>query len=415
VKIVDVVFGVGRTGFFVDDQAAIRAGAAHDGFDYVGTPVTPGFTKIREPGESLSIMLLLDDGAVAFGDCATVQYAGVGGREPVFHARQTADALERHLSPHLRGLSLENFRSLAERCDALIIDGQPLHVAVRYGLSQALLDAVAHARGVTMAEVVVEEYGTSEPLVPVPMFVQSGDDRYTNVEKMIAKEVEVLPHGLINNVATKFGSEGELFLEYVAWVRQRIVELRRSDQYAPTLHFDLYGTAGEAFGGSVTAVADFLVRVEEVAAPFALRVEHPIDAGSRAGQIATMAALRNSLRERGSAVQLVADEWCNTVDDIREFVAAGSADVIHVKTPDLGGVHNTIEALLHVKRAGLLAYCGGTCNETDRSAQVSAHLAMACGAAQVLAKPGMGVDEGLMIVGNEMARVTALARARSRR
>jgi methylaspartate ammonia-lyase len=37
---------------------------------------------------------------------------------------------------------------------------------------------------------------------------------------------------------------------------------------------------------------------------------------------------------------------------------------------------------------------------------------MACGAAQVLAKPGMGVDEGMMIVGNEMSRVAALAGAR---
>jgi len=33
---------------------------------------------------------------------------------------------------------------------------------------------------------------------------------------------------------------------------------------------------------------------------------------------------------------------------------------------------------------------------------------MACGAIQVLAKPGMGVDEGMMIVGNEMARTAAL-------
>jgi methylaspartate ammonia-lyase len=62
--------------------------------------------------------------------------------------------------------------------------------------------------------------------------------------------------------------------------------------------------------------------------------------------------------------------------------------------------------------AGLAAFCGGTCNETDRSAQVTAHVAMACQATQVLAKPGMGVDEGLMIVANEMARTAALVRAR---
>ncbi|MCW2940406.1 MAG: methylaspartate ammonia-lyase, partial [Actinomycetia bacterium] len=43
-----------RTGFFADDQAAIRAGAEHDGFGYAGTPITHGFTTIRQAGEALS-------------------------------------------------------------------------------------------------------------------------------------------------------------------------------------------------------------------------------------------------------------------------------------------------------------------------------------------------------------------------
>jgi methylaspartate ammonia-lyase len=97
------------------------------------------------------------------------------------------------------------------------------------------------------------------------------------------------------------------------------------------------------------------------------------------------------------------------------FTDAQAADVIHVKTPDLGGVNNTIEALLYVHSHGLATYCGGTCNETDVSARACTHIAMACGADQLLAKPGMGVDEGLMLVGNEMARVTALAQARALR
>ena len=37
---------------------------------------------------------------------------------------------------------------------------------------------------------------------------------------------------------------------------------------------------------------------------------------------------------------------------------------------------------------------------------------MACGATQILAKPGMGVDEGIMIVNNEMNRVLALSSRR---
>ena len=84
-----------------------------------------------------------------------------------------------------------------------------------------------------------------------------------------------------------------------------------------------------------------------------------------------------------------------------------------MKTPDLGGIGNTVEALLLVRESGLAAYCGGSCNDTDVSARVCAHVAMACAADQVLARPGMGLDEGVMIVRNEMRRTAALAAAHS--
>jgi methylaspartate ammonia-lyase len=412
--IADVLSVPVRSGFFSDDQAAIRAGAVHDGFIYRGRPATAGFRSIRQPGEAVSVLLLLDDGQIAHGDCAAVQYSGVGGRAPVFLAGPALDAIERHVAPLLRGRELTTFRDVAREMDRLTVDGAPLHAAIRYGVTQALLDAVARRRGVTMAEVVRDEYATGTPLRPVPIFVQSGDDRRDNVDKMVLKEADVLPHGLINEVATKLGRDGELLLEYVAWVRDRIIELRTSPGYSPRLYFDVYGTIGAAFGGDVGRVAEYLARLGDVAKPFSVCVEHVIDAGSRSEQIRISAALRTALRGCGSDVQIAVDEWCNTLEDIELFVSARAADVIHVKTPDLGGVNNAIEALLLVARSGLSAYCGGSCNETDRSAQVSAHIAMACGAAQVLAKPGMGVDEGMMIVGNEMTRVAALVAARER-
>jgi methylaspartate ammonia-lyase len=412
--IADVVSVPIRSGFFADDQAAIRAGATHDGFTYSGRPVTAGFRTIRQPGEAVSLLLLLDDGQIAHGDCAAVQYSGVGGRGSAFLAGPAVDAIEHHVAPVLRGRELTTFRDFAREVDTLAVDGEPLHAAVRYGVTQALLDAVARMRGVTMAEVVRDEYATGIPIRPVPMFVQSGDDRRDNVDKMVLKEADVLPHGLINEVETKLGRGGELLLAYVAWVRDRIIKLRRHPEYSPRLHFDVYGTIGLAFDGDLERVAAYFTQLGDAAKPFTVCVEHVIDAGSRSEQIRVSAALRTALRARGSDVRIAVDEWCNTLEDVELFVSARAADVIHVKTPDLGGVNNTIEALLLVARSGLSAYCGGSCNETDRSAQVSAHIAMACGAAQVLAKPGMGVDEGMMIVGNEMARVAALVAARER-
>jgi methylaspartate ammonia-lyase len=288
----------------------------------------------------------------------------------------------------------------------------PLHTAIRYGVSQAVLAVAARSARRTMAEVVRDEYGTGAPLVPVPLYAQSGDERRVNAEKMVLKGVDVLPHGLFNSPAA-LGPDGEGLADYLRWLVATIGRLRPDGDYRPRLHVDTYGTPGLAFGGDVRAVAGYLARLGELCAPFDLAVEHPIDAGSRDGQLAVLAALRAELARLGSGVRVVVDEWCNTLDDVRAFVAAGAADVIHVKTPDLGGIHNTAEALLLVKQQGLAAYCGGTCNETDRSAVVCTHIAMACEADQVLARPGMGVDEGLMIVGNEMARVAALAARRA--
>jgi methylaspartate ammonia-lyase len=76
---------------------------------------------------------------------------------------------------------------------------------------------------------------------------------------------------------------------------------------------------------------------------------------------------------------------------------------------DLGGINNIIDSILYCKQNGVGAYCGGSSNETEISARITTLIAIACGADQCLAKPGMGVDEGFMIVNNEMNRVLVLS------
>ncbi|TJW99970.1 MAG: methylaspartate ammonia-lyase, partial [Mesorhizobium sp.] len=54
------------------------------------------------------------------------------------------------------------------------------------------------------------------------------------------------------------------------------------------------------------------------------------------------------------------------------------------------------------------AYVGGSCSETDLSARATVHISVATQADMMLAKPGMGIDEGLSIVGNEQNRLLAM-------
>ena len=413
-KILDVVCSQGRTGFYFDDQRAIKKGAGHDGVFYVGEPVTEGFTAVRQAGESISVMLILEDGQIAYGNCAAVQYSGAGGRDPLFLAKDFIPLIDKYIKPQLVGKEADNFRQLAADMEAITIDGKRLHTAIRYGVSQALLDAVAKATGRLMCEVVADEYGCTVSDKPVPIFTQSGDDRYDNSDKMIIKGAQVLPHALINNVHDKLGEHGEKLAEYVTWLRNRILEHRQNPDYAPVLHIDCYGTIGQVFGNNnYKDMADYIEELGRLAKPFHLRIEGPMDCDcDRETQIEALAGLTAELDKRGCDVELVADEWCNTLEDIKLFADAKAGHMVQIKTPDLGGVNNTIEAVLYCKQKGIGAYQGGTCNETDRSAQVCVNCAMATQPDQILAKPGMGVDEGYMIVYNEMQRILALRAAK---
>jgi len=413
-KIIDVVCSKGRTGFYFDDQRAIKGGAGHDGVFYTGAPVTEGFTSVRQAGESISVMLILEDGQIAYGDCAAVQYSGAGGRDPLFLAKDFIPLIDKHIKPQLVGKEADDFRALTGMMEAIEVEGKRLHTAIRYGVSQALLDAVAKATGRLMCEVVADEYGCTVSDTPIPIFTQSGDDRYSNVDKMIIKGAQVLPHALINNVQEKLGEKGEKLAEYVAWLRDRILQHRTDDAYLPVLHIDCYGTIGQVFGNhNYVAMADYIEELGRIAKPLHLRIEGPMDCDStREAQIEALSGLTRELDARGCDVELVADEWCNTLEDIKLFADAKAGHMVQIKTPDLGGVNNTIEAVLYCKEKGIGAYQGGTCNETDRSAQVCVNCAMATQPVQILAKPGMGVDEGFMIVYNEMERILALRAAK---
>jgi methylaspartate ammonia-lyase len=98
-KITDVICAPGKTGFFFDDQKAIKSGAMSDGAYYRGSPMTEGFSAVRQAGESIAVLFVLENGAVAHGDCAAVQYSGAGGRDPLFLANDFIPLIKENIGP----------------------------------------------------------------------------------------------------------------------------------------------------------------------------------------------------------------------------------------------------------------------------------------------------------------------------
>jgi len=410
-RIKRVLCAAGLTGFYMDDKEAIREGAKSDGFIYRGVPRTPGFDTIRQSGEAVSVIFVLENGDISYGDCAVAQYAASGGREVPVRAKDLIRIIERDVVPYFEGKDITNFRQTAEEFDRMLINGERLPASVRYGVTQAILETVARERRLTMAEVIADEYGLELELKPVRINAQSGDDRYNNVDKMILKQVGMMPHGLINNVEEKLGRNGEIFLEWIAWVKNRILDIGAKD-YRPVLRYDVYGCIGKAFNNDLDKVTEYLLQVERICRPFEVFIEMPVDMKSNEEQLKAMKYLRRKLDEAGSGLKLIIDEYANTLEEIKQWVDEKGADMVQVKTIDLGGINNVVEAVLYCKKNGVLAYQGGTCNETDKSARVCVHLAIATQPFAMAGKPGMGVDEGVMIVNNEQERLLTILRAK---
>jgi methylaspartate ammonia-lyase len=434
--------------YYYDDLTALQARPTPLAERYTATAVTPGFRAVREVAEAVSVGLVLDTGQVAWGDCVAVEFSGKAGRDPLFRSAAGRRTIERTVAPALQGREITSFRELAATVEcltesvtttrpapssstehgsrgmtrrdlltaparALHSTWQPgteqttvdrrLHTAVRFGVSQALLEAVALARGSTMVEVICAEWSLPLPRDPVPIHAQSGADRYANADKMIVRRVSSLPHGLVDNIPEQLGQDGALLNRYARWLRQRVVDLGGPD-YRPTIHLDVHGALGHIYENNLGRVLGALHTLEQAVSPYPLRVECPVLLDSREAQIEAMKELREYVRFRKMGVQLVADEWANTLDDIQAFAEAQAAHMIQIKMPDLGGVHHSVQAVLACQAAGVGAFLGGSCAETDRSARVAVHVALATRPDIIMAKPGMGVDEAISLVQNEMAR-----------
>lgn len=389
-------------GFYTDLEAVRQGAAKPDGLMYPGKPITPGFRSVRQVAGGVAILLVLEDGEVAHGDGIGVLYSGRMGRDSLLIPSEQIERFHREVAPLLEGRELTGFRALAEEFDRLEIDGRRLHTALRYGLTQALLDAVARAQRRTMAEVVAEEWGLPWPDAIVPLNLQTASDPYNGVDRIILLRGPFIHTGSLYNL--------DLFRaqpEYVTWLRDRLNRYG-SEAYRPTLHLDCYGHVGLGFDHDIGRMTDYLARLESIAAPYPLLIEDPVNMGEKRLQIEVMAALRASVRAAGLKTQLMVDELCPRLEDHQEFVAAGAADYQKIKSPDLGGLTNTIDGVLFLKRSGVGAYLGGSASETVRAAQIKVHLGMATRPDQMLASPGMGVNEAYSLAYCEMQRVRAL-------
>ncbi|KAI9374019.1 Methylaspartate ammonia-lyase C-terminus-domain-containing protein [Aspergillus egyptiacus] len=402
----DVRFVSGLSGYFHKDLQAVKLSPEYDPLVDNIAAVTPGFKNVVQAGEVISVLIRLPNGSVATGDCADVIFSGAASRDPLFIPQEHLPFLEAVIRPWLLQCDVSTFRPNAVTVDApwQELGNKKLHTAVRYGLTQALLSATALYWHCTISEVISREWMVDISPHPVGILSSCHRNDQLQLDRMIMKQVALFPHASFVHV-NDIGPNGQTLLDYVHSVSKRVQE-RGSPKYRPQLHFDVYGTIGDAFRDD--EIPAFLQRVERAASPYNVLIESPIVAATQEDQIGRLRQLKKNLRAQNINVKIVADEWCNTLEDIREFAQANAVDFVQIKLPDLGSLHNSIEAVLYCRFQNIGCCLGGSANETDISARITAQVALATRPDFLLSKPGIGADEGVMILTNEMLRTLAL-------
>lgn len=394
IESVRVLPGIG--GHWINDQMAVQTGARADGYFFEGPTSSPAFPAVRSPSVAYLICLDLEDGQTAYGDCTTVANAGCAGR-PMPLAADGIETVQNVLRQGLEGRTFEGFRAAAGALQAMPLP-ESMRLPVEYGVTQALLAAAALANRCQMVDVLCREYGRPRPTRGPGFAGSCGGSWESNVDKAIVRGLDMFPQSAIQSRA-----ECERLPEYAAWIAGRIRKLG-AQGYQPDLHFDFHASLGRMLGNDEDRILDYLATICERAGGLTVFFEDPMLSESPAEARERMGSLRARLDARLPNARLIADEWANGPGNVRAFAASGAAHAVQIKMPDNGSLLTTIDAIEGCQEHGTLAYLGGSCNETDISSRASIHVGLAFGAWRMLTKPGLGFDEGLMIMTNEVSR-----------
>jgi len=225
---------------------------------------------------------------------------------------------------------------------------RPLHPALQYGLSAALLQAVASVNRVTVAELVAREYGLTLGETAVPLRIALNDENIQTARTILTTHVASLSYTTSkNNHKATLGANGERLQQHI---RQIAAWLQTVDTaFQPTLHLDLRDGFRALFNNDEGKVLGALFGLEQAAKPYLLHMQNPVWHDSHEAQRKSLEKLLGYLAFRRLKLKLVADAWVDSLADVEDFANSEVCHMVHVELHRLGNLEVGITAILHLK------------------------------------------------------------------
>lgn len=402
-KIVNVVTTVGWGSYYFEDLGLIRRDRLSVADRYHTNTEHGSYPRVRTPVPAVSVGLVLANGAVTWGDCVPVSFSGKSGRALPRDPKDLAAWIQRELGAWFKGRDAKHWLEL--ELDFLNEFGE-IPAFIRYGVSQAMALATSLATTRPLWRVFSDELQLDKPDRPILLHGSCGGDWGATVDRMLARRVPYLPQGQFEFLEEQIGPNGEPLIGWIEDFKNRASRF----EYTPVLTLDFHGALDDLCGGDLERVADMIESFASVALPHRCHIESPLLAPDFAKFRSRIAELKSILAERGlhsPYLRIIADEWANSTDDIKQLIASNAVDGVHIKMPDTGTLSECAEAVNLLRDARKFALLGGSCTETMNGSRSTAHLAVVLRPDAVLVKPGMGFDESFAFLDGEMRRAIA--------
>ena len=344
-----------------------------------GLPASSGRSQQSVNVESISVGLVINKAQVTWGELRT---------DP-----ETLAEMQQKIVPLLDGRSLESCQTVLDELDALtgtaVISSptpqptaekpasaisrrgflfgkiesdstadssqqirmeRPLPATIRSSVSQLILTALATAHDETVAERIAAEYALPLRPAPVPIHLD------INIADPLP-DVSFLTHAIqslgytINDVA-QLGPDGTNLQRFIRQLTNLLAQVTEPD-YRPIIHLDVGGTLGQLFDHNAGRMLGALYGLEQVAAPFPLRVVDAALLPDATAQVALMRQLMDYVRLRGMMLQLAANQPIQSLADVQVCVDGGAAHLLELSLSRLGSVQQTIRAIQSCQKRGV--------------------------------------------------------------
>lgn len=235
---------------------------------------------------------------------------------------------------------------LTEPTEEVVTIERPLHPALQYGLTAALLKAVAQVNKLTVAAQIAKEYALDLPETAVPLQIPLNDDAIQTAHTILSTHIAALGYTTgSHDHHNLLGRSGERLQQHIRQIGAWLPTL--AADFHPALHLNLRGSMGDLFDNNSGKLLGALYGLEHAAKPFHLHVQNPFWLDSREAQLTQLATLNNYVAMRRMTLKLVADAWVDSVEDAQLFANPKICQMIHIELPRLGNLEAGMTAVLH--------------------------------------------------------------------